>query len=351
VVVGVLPGEGIGPEVVEAAILVLTEIAALRGHQIDIRVGGQVGNPAVKASGQAFPDDVQKFCSGVFADGGALFCGAAGARFVYLLREYFDLYCKFVPIRPTRELESAGPLNAEAVAGADIVIVRENTGGLYFGEGSTHVDQTGELHAYHRFSYSQSQVDRIVDTAARLACLRNCRLAVVQKAEGIPVISELWLNSIGRLRDDTNLTLDVIDIDNAVYQLIADARRFDVIVTPNMFGDVLADCGSLLLGSRGLSYSANFGEDALAVYQTAHGAAYDIAGKEVANPMGQLYALAMLLQHSFGWVDEAQLLRDSMATTISQGHRTADVALDGAAHVGTKDFTQRILHNLHQLAQ
>jgi 3-isopropylmalate dehydrogenase len=145
--------------------------------------------------------------------------------------------------------------------------------------------------------------------------------------------------------------VEILDIDNAVYQLIADAARFDVIVSSNMFGDVLSDCGALLLGSRGLSYSGNFGPAGAAVYQTGHGAAYDIAGSGRANPVGQILSLAMLLQESFGWSDAAALLRDSVANTLAAGFRTRDNAGEGSVVLDARDFGQCVSDAMRRLAE
>jgi 3-isopropylmalate dehydrogenase len=182
------------------------------------------------------------------------------------------------------------------------------------------------------------QVERILGVAARLAASRRGRLAVVVKREGVPVVSDLWLECVERLRAAHAIDIEVLDIDNAVYQLIARAERFDVIVSSNMFGDVLADCGALLLGSRGLSYSGNFGEAGRAVYQTGHGAAYDIAGSGRANPAGQILSAAMMLEESFGWPEGARCVRESLAAVLARGIRTEDVAGSGHRVVGTREF-------------
>lgn len=344
-VIGILPGEGIGPEVVTSAIQVLEALADIKKFQIDVRTGGPIGKDALKETGSSFPESTQSFCDQIFNDNGVLFCGPGGARFVYMLRERFDLYCKFTPLVPNKELYNAGPLKPSAYKDVDIEVVRENIAGLYFGEGG-HIEKDGDILAYHRLEYRLSQVNRILDVSARLASLRRGRLAIILKAEGVPEISKLWLQVVERLRDETSLELEILDIDNSVYQLIADAHRFDVMVTSNMFGDVLSDCGSLLLSSRGLSYSGNFGPDGKAAYQTGHGAAYDIAGMGMANPIGQLLALAMMLEQSFGWSGGAQIIRDSITATLGQGHRTRDIAGNDEKHITTIEFTDHVISNL-----
>lgn len=348
-VIGVLEGEGVGPEVVPVALAAVEALAARRGGRLDVRRGGPIGAEAQRLTGASLTEETARFCEETFAAGGALFCGAGGARFVYDLRKRFDLFCKFTPLAPLPGLEDAGPLRPERLAGVDIVAVRENVGGLYFGEGGREADASGRATAFQRFAYREDQVDRILGVAARLAAQRRGRLTVVIKREGVPEISRLWLEGVERLSRG-GLEVEVLDIDNAVYQLVAQARRFDVIVSSNMFGDVLADCGALLLGSRGLSYSGNFGPPARAVYQTGHGAAHDIAGTGTANPAGQILSAAMMLEESFGWREEARRLRSALAAVLGGGLRTADVAGRGHRVVGTREFGAAVIDALRGLA-
>jgi 3-isopropylmalate dehydrogenase len=347
-VVGVLAGEGVGPEVVGVALDVLGTLAQVAGEAFDIRRGGPIGSESQRLTGKSLNDEAALFCDGIFAAGGALFCGPGGARFVYDLRKRFDLYCKFTPLVPSPYLEDAGPLRPERLRGVDIVAVRENVGGLYFGEGGEERDGEGRRTAFQRFAYREDQVERILGVAARLAASRRGSLAVVVKREGVPAVGQLWLDCVERLRAAVALDIEVLDIDNAVYQLIARAPRFDVIVSSNMFGDVLADCGALLLGSRGLSYSGNFGEPGRAVYQTGHGAAYDIAGTGKANPAGQILSAAMMLEESFGWIEGARCMRRSLDRVLGRGIRTADVAGTGHRVVGTREFGAAVCDAIRQ---
>lgn len=349
-VIGVLPGDGIGPEVVGVSIDLLHTLADVLGCRFDLRYGGAIGSEALRTSGSALTDDVVGFCRDVFDAGGALLCGPGGGRFVYLLRQRFDLFCKFTPLRPFPQLSGVGPMRAEATAEADIVVVRENVGGLYFGAGGVGHDADGVMRAFHRFDYRADTVERILGVALRLAARRRGRLAVVVKREGVPTISGLWLEAVERLAGRHPVDIEVLDIDNAAFQLIADAARFDVVVSSNLFADVLSDCGALLLGSRGLSYSGNFGPRGRAVYQTGHGSAHDIAGKGVANPVGQILSLAMLLEESFCRTDAARLLRDSVAAALAAGWRTRDIAAPGSTVLGSAEFGQRVGDAMRRLA-
>lgn len=334
-IIGVLPGEGVGPEVVAGALKVLDALASISDRRFDIRRGGLIGEPAVKASGKSLNEQAINFCDAVFAEGGALFCGPGGARFVYDLRARYDLFCKFTPLQPVAALRDVGALRPERSKNVDIIAVRENTGGLYFGPWARDVDAKGRASACQQVAYHEDQVNRILDVACRLAASRRGKLCLVLKREGIPAISNLWLESLERIRQAIPVTVEMLDIDNAVYQIIADAHRFDVLVSPNMFGDVLADCGALLLGSRGMSYSGNFSPDGKAVYQTGHGAAHDIAGKDIANPVGQIMALAMMLEESFCWPEGADIIREACAAVMAAGLRTGDIAASDSRTLGT----------------
>lgn len=340
-VIGVLPGEGIGPEVIEASLRLLAAIESATGIGFELRHGGRIGVDAVRESGQALTPAVTRFCADVFAAGGAIFCGPGGGRFVYDLRAAFDLFCKLVPLRPLPALAGTGVLVPDAVRDVDVLVIRENTGGLYLGETGT--ERTGGgTRAWHRFHYDEDQVDRILHLAIRAARLRRGRLCVVTKPAGVPGISELWRSRAEALAVGAGLDLRILEVDNACYQVVADARSFDVIAAPNMFGDVLADGASLLLGSRGMSYSANYSPGGCAVYQTGHGAAYDLAGTGRANPVGQIQSLAMMLAESFGLPAIAAALLDATNDVLAAGFRTPDVLAPGCRAVGTQALAAHI---------
>lgn len=351
-VVGVLDGEGIGPEVVTVAINVLQTLSEITGRRFDIKRGGIIGTEAKRLCGNGLSEEIVAFSQSIFDQQGALFCGAGGARFVYELRLRFDLFCKFTPLQPEAALRNTGAIRPERLDGVDIIAVRENIGGLYCGQWHREEDDAGRTIAYQQFSYRQDQVERIMAVAVRLAALRSGRLCVVLKPEGVPAISDLWRETLETFQQTASLDLaEVMEIDNAVYQLVADPRRFDVIVSPNMFGDVLADCGALLLASRGMSYSGNFSEDGKSVYQTGHGAAHDLAGTNKANPVGQILALAMMLEESFQWPEGAKAVRDAVTATLTEGYRTVDITAPGSRVVGTKELGARICDTLQIMAE
>lgn len=343
-VVGVFPGEGIGGEIVPVALEILEAACAKSSRRFDVRMGGRIGLAARAAHGADLSDEAIGFCEEVFRDGGAVFCGPGGGRFVYELRARFDLYCKFTPLKPMPQLADVGPLRPGHAKGVDIVAVRENAGGLYFGEWGRERTASGTCRAYHRFHYDKDQIARILEVASRLAASRRGRLCVTLKPGGVPAVSALWEEALHEVlrANGRKVEADILEVDNAAYQLIARAGDFDVIVSPNMFGDVLADCGALLLGSRGMSYSGNFGGTGVAVYQTAHGAARDLAGTDRANPIGQIFALTMMLRESFGWDEGADMIEAAVGAVLSQGIRTPDIASSGSHLVGTRELGQRI---------
>ncbi len=336
-VLGVLPGEGIGPEVVGATLAVLDAVAEATGERFDVRVGGDIGTPARTRGGRDLSDEVVAFCRAVFADGGAVLAGPGGGRFVYDLRARFDLYCKLTPITPFSALEDTGVLRPTATRHVDIVVVRENRGGMYFGTDSA--DAAG---ARHTFGYARDEVTRLADAAARLARVRRGGLAVVIKAGGIPSVSALWRAEAERARDAHGVALTLLDVDHAAYQLVAEPLAFDVVAAPNLFGDVLSDLGAVLLRSRGMSYSGNFGCGGAAVYQTGHGAAYDLAHTDQANPLGQIQALAMLLRESFGLVTASDAVLSAVDGVLAAHVRTVDVAGPGSTIVGTTEMGARV---------
>ena len=339
-VIGVLPGEGIGPEVTAAAVEVLRAVEASTGHAFDIRYGGPIGNVAEQETGRPLTHQVVRFCKSVFADGGAILCGAGGGRFVYELRSQFELFCKFTPISPLSVLLDTGAVRHAAREGVDLIVVRENIGGVYFGKESRQIGADGQEHVRHTFDYNADLIVRILTVAVRLARLRRGSLTLVVKRSGVPAVSELWAKLFKELTASEGFDTQILEADNAAYQLIAAAHDFDVIVAPNMLGDILSDLAGVLLGSRGLSFSGNFGNAGVAVYQTGHGAAYDLAGRNVANPIGQIYSVAMLLRESFRLPGAAAAIEAAVVRTLAAGFRTADLAVPGSRVVGTREFAQ-----------
>ncbi len=331
--IGFLPGEGVGAELFAVVAQVLAALVEAGAAPLEISAGGAIGREAERASGTVLTEDVARFCAELFAAGGAVLAGPGTGRFVYDLRRRFDLYCKLVPIRPAAELADAGCLRPEHRRDVDILVVRENIGGVYQGT-SRMLDGRAE----HTFGYEERDVRRIIAVAVGFASQRRGILDVVIKSDGVPAPSRLWRDVAAELAGAARLSWRCVDIDYAAYRMIQEARDLDVVVAPNLFGDIIGDLGGILLGSRGLCYSANFAPSGAAVYQTGHGAAFDLAGTDRANPAAQLHALAMLLGESLGRPREAMAIERGLAEVWRRGLRTADVAGPEGTVLGTQAF-------------
>jgi 3-isopropylmalate dehydrogenase len=347
----VLPGEGVGPEVTGCALEVLQSVAAAVGLRVEVRRGGAIGRDAEQACGVALPAEVVQFCEEVFAAGGAVLNGPGGGRYVYDLRKRLDLFFKISPLRIGHAVPDVCRLKPDALSGVDILIARENSGGAYQGTGREGRTPEGERVAEHVFAYAEGQVRRFLAAAARLAGGRRGHLAVAWKESGIPSVSRLWRDCAGEAAQRYGVRVDMVDVDLLVYRLIQEPRAFDVIAAPNLFGDVLADLGAVLLGSRGVSFSGNYTSRGDAVYQTNHGAAYDLAGTDRANPAGQIFSLAMMLRESFGRWREADAVEKAVCAVWSEGWRTEDVAAPGTRVVGTREMGGRVAERAGQIAR
>ncbi|HVF85651.1 MAG TPA: isocitrate/isopropylmalate family dehydrogenase [Abditibacteriaceae bacterium] len=348
--VGVLEGEGIGPEVIGVALRLLHALEGICGLKFDLCFGGAIGVQAKTQNGKPLPEEIITFCRNVFSQGGAILNGPGGDRYVYDLRVQFDLFCKLSPLRVSPELANAGRMKPDFVRDVDILLVRENVSGFYQGQWSESATESDGIQAEQSCLYTEKQVRRIVQVAAHTAKTRRGKLSVVVKDGGVPTISKLWRDCAVQIAQQADIEYSILNIDYAAYKLIQHPHEFDVIVAPNLFGDVLGDLGSVLLGSRGLSFSGNFAANGAAVYQTNHGSAYDLVGKNEANPVGQIYSMAMMLRESFGLANEARLLEDAVAQVWQRGWRTADLAEEGCKVVGTREMGDLICDALIELS-
>jgi 3-isopropylmalate dehydrogenase len=334
--IGALAGDGVGPEVIAAALHVAERLEEAGGSAVEVEFGGPIGRTAERAAGHVLPDEVVDFCAGVFARGGAVLNGPGAGRYVYDLRRRLELFLKITPIQTRIGLPEASPLRPEANEGIDLLVVRENLGGIYQGRGREQRDAEGGRLAQHAFSYAEADVRRFLAAAARLAAARRGDLTVVVKEAGIPGVSALWRDCAMDAAEAIGVTCTVVDVDLMAYRLVASPRDFDVVAAPNLCGDVLSDLAAVLVGSRPLSFSGNYTPGGDAVYQTNHGAAEDIAGADRANPIGQILSLAMLLRVSLALEREADAIEEGVRQVWRDGHRTADLAGDGDVAVGTR---------------
>ncbi len=327
-----LPGDGIGPEVVKEARLVLEAVAARHGHQFKF-TEHLLGGCAIDAKGTAMPDETLAACQA--AD--AVLLGAVGGpkwddpaakvrpeQGLLGLRKGMQLYANLRPVRPMPALEHISPLKPERIRGVDFLVVRELTGGLYFGARGR--KGTGEdEQAFDTMIYSKSEVRRVVRLAFQLAKGRRGLVTSIDKANVLES-SRLWRQvAVEVAKEFPAIKLEHQLVDSAAMRLVTHAAQFDVLVTENMFGDILTDEAAVLAGSLGLLPSASLGDGTKGLYEPIHGSAPDIAGKGIANPVGTILSAAMLLRHSLGLEKEAQEIERAVTRALEEGKHTADL--------------------------
>jgi 3-isopropylmalate dehydrogenase len=354
--IALLPGDGIGPEVVAEGVRVLRAVAERWEHAIELREG-LIGGCALDARGTPLPSESIELCKS--AD--AVLLGAVGgprwdnpdARLrpeqgLLGLRRELQVYANLRPVTVHPSLAAASPLRAERLEGVDLVFVRELTGGIYFGDKRREKVPGGER-AVDECVYTTVEIERVTRVAAQLARTRRRKLTSVDKANVLET-SRLWRSTVTRvLRDEfPDVALDHLLVDACAMQLLRDPRSFDVIVTENMFGDILTDEASMLAGSLGVLPSASLGDEAATgngdarsarrgLYEPIHGSAPDIAGRGIANPIGTILSVALMLRHSFGLEQEARAVEQAVSETIDEGRVTADIAVAGSRSYSTTD--------------
>jgi 3-isopropylmalate dehydrogenase len=348
-VIGLLPGSGIGREVTDAALRVLAAVEVGTGLGFEVRHGGAIGEEAEQRCGSALPEPVVAFCGEVFDDGGAILSGPGGGRYVYDLRRRFDLFCKLAPVRSWPSLQGVGR-NSSVPREVDLLFVRDNCGGVYQGRWWVDHDTQGET-AHHAFSYAESAIRRLARVAVSAAMSRRGRVHVIVKHGGVPAISNLWQRVALEVAAPHPIQVLIMNADYAAFELIQHPEAFDVILTPNLFGDILVDLSAVLQGSRGVTFSGNFAADGRAVYQTNHGCAHDLAGTDTANPAGQMLSLAMLLRESFDLPGPAALIESALVAAWTAGYRTADVAAPGCQVLGTRAMGEQVVRQVRFLSQ
>ena len=350
-VITLLPGDGIGPEVIAAARQVLESVAERHGHTFkwDEEL---IGGAAIDAVGDPLPEATVERCK--VAD--AVMLGAVGGpkwsdpnapirpeQGLLKLRAVLEVYANIRPVRIYDELAGASPLKAEVLQGVDLLVIRELTGGIYFGEKTRTDDSASDL-----CTYTTAEIERIVRVAARLAEGRRNKLCSVDKANVLET-SRLWRDVTGRLMAEEypGVELETLLVDAAAMHLLSRPADFDVIVTENMFGDILTDEASMLAGSLGMLPSASLGDSSAGLFEPIHGSAPDIAGQGLANPCATVASAAMLLRHSLGLNDEASVMENAIAGAIANGARTADIAAAGETPVSTSEMTAEIIRCLN----
>jgi len=346
--IGTLAGEGSGPEMINAARSVLNAVAQTCDVVLQITNGGQVGSSFQDPDGESLPRELLDFCEKIFEGGGAIVAGATSGRFVYNMRRHFELYYKLNPLRSYPELRKVCRVKLPTKA-LDILVVRENLQGIYQGR-SREIRSAHGREIEHTFVHDEKRVRAVLEVALAAARKRRNALAVVSKRSGVPAIHSLWRRGALQLADAAGVELSFLDVDYAAYKLVQQPETFDVIVAPNCFGDILSDLGGVLAGSRGLTFGASYSAEGAAVYQTNHGAAFDLAGTDTANPVGQIFSVAMMLRETFGLSMEAQLIEDSVRAVWQSGFRTTDLAERSCQIAGTQEFAELVVRQIESAA-
>jgi len=358
-----LPGDGIGPEVMDVALKVLQKLGNLYDFSIETS-GHDVGGIGIDNHGKALPDSTLEACKKVDA---ILFGSVGGPKWENLppkeqperaallpIRKAFELFANLRPGNLYPELSDLSPLRADTVAnGIDTLCVRELTGGIYFGQPKeTTVLENGEKQAIDTMVYRTSEIERITELAIKAAELRNGRICSVDKANVLET-SVLWRETVINCvqKHNPDIELSHMYVDNAAMQLVRDPNQFDVLLTENMFGDILSDELAVICGSLGMLASASLGtqkNDAglpFGLYEPAGGTAPDIAGKGLANPCAQVLSAALMLRYSFGLEEAATSIENAVKESIRSGLRTGDIAMGGDP-VGTDQMGNAIIDNL-----
>jgi 3-isopropylmalate dehydrogenase len=352
-----LPGDGIGPEVTEQAVHVLHVIADGFGHQLKVREKN-IGGAALLASNDPLPLDTIEIC---LASGAVLLGAVGGPAFdsyparlrpeagLLRLRSELGVFANLRPAICLQGLESLSPLRPEIVRGTDVVIVRELLGGLYFGERSTKGD-AGRRRAVDTMAYSEAEIERIAWIGFELARHRQKKLTSVDKANVLDS-SRLWREVVNRVAFEfRDVQLSHMYVDSAAMALVSRPTQFDVILTENMFGDILSDQAGAVVGSLGLLPSASIGGK-VGLYEPIHGSAPDIAGQGIANPLGAILSAAMLLRHSFQLDAEAASIEGAVREVLAEGHRTRDLAAKDQRTVTTAEMGELVSGRVRERIQ
>ena len=346
----VLPGDGIGPEIVASARRVLDAVVAKSEHSITFDEQ-LIGGAAIDATGEPLPEQTLAACRSAQA----VLLGAVGGpkwddpnakvrpeQGLLQIRKGLGLFANLRPVEIFQALADASPLRPDRLKGVDLLMVRELTGGIYFGQPRFKEEVDGEVRAVDTMVYSTSEIERVVRRAFEFARLRRNKVTSVDKANVLET-SRLWRAVATKVgKDFPDVELEHQLVDSCAMRLVTHPSSFDVIVTENMFGDILSDEAAVLSGSLGVLPSASLGSDALGLYEPIHGSAPDIAGKGIANPLGTILSAAMLLRYSLGWTAQADAIESAVRAALDGGARTKDLG----GELTTTEMTQAVLAHL-----
>lgn len=348
--IAVLPGDGIGQEITKGAVEILEAVAQKYGHEFEFHYA-EIGGGAIDHTGSPLPDETVDICK----KSDAVLLGAVGGpkwdnqpadkrpeRGLLKIRKELNLYANLRPISYFESLSESSPLKKELIEGSDFVIVRELTGGLYFGKPSERVERDGQEAVVDTLFYTKAEMQRIIKLAFELASQRSKKVTSIDKANVLES-SRMWRETAEEIaKDYPDVQLGHMLVDNAAMQLINNPKQFDVIVTENLFGDILSDEASVLTGSLGMLPSASISSNGPNLYEPIHGSAPDIAGKNVANPMATILSAASLLRLSFGLEQEAKDVEDAVNQVLDSGFRTGDIADETSTKLSTTEMVDKI---------
>ncbi len=352
----VLPGDGIGPEVMEQAKRVIEKIAALYGHIFQIKEG-LIGGVAYDEHGSHFPSKTKQLADSC----DAILFGSVGGPIkeaelpkwrdceknsLLGIRQAFSFNANFRPAKVYGALSELCPLRPDLIStGVDLLIVRELLGDIYFGLHET-IEQDGELLARDIAEYSESQIRSIAHIGFQAAEKRDKKLTSVDKANVLDT-SRLWRKIVSEVHEHyPSVSLNHMLVDNCAMQIIKNPAQFDVLLAPNLFGDILSDAAAVLPGSLGLTPSASFNSDGFGMYEPSGGSAPDIAGRGIANPTAQILCVAMMLRYSFGLEEEAVTIEDAVEKVLNNGKRTTDIALPNEPTLSTEEFADCVIQEI-----
>lgn len=353
--IAVIPGDGIGPEVIAEAVKVLSAAASKFGHSFEYKYL-LAGGAAIDETGKCLPDETVEAAK----NSDAVLLGAVGGpkwdnlpgeerpeKALLGLRKALGLFANLRPAIMFEQLRDACPLKEEKVRGGlDLLVVRELTGGIYFGERGVKDTKDMGKAAYDVELYSEKEVERVAEIAFSMAMKRNKKVTSVDKANVLES-SRLWRRTVARVAEKyPEVTLENLYVDNAAMQLVYEPKQFDVILTGNIFGDILSDEASMITGSIGMLPSASLAEGAFGMYEPVHGSAPDIAGTGKANPTATILSAAMMLRYTLGLSAEADALEEAVKAVLSDGYRTCDIMTEGKKQVTTSEMGSLIADKL-----
>tara|TARA_Y100001947_G_C10320939_1_gene296146 strand:+ start:306 stop:1388 length:1083 start_codon:yes stop_codon:yes gene_type:complete len=350
----ITPGDGIGPEVTEQAVQILKKVAPLFDIQLDINEK-PVGGIAYDLTGTPLPDETLNAAK--ISD--AVLLGAVGGpkwepldfsvrpeRGLLKLRSELELYANLRPAAIYGDLVNASTLKAEVVDGADLMVVRELTGGIYFGTPRGVEERNGERVGFNTLVYSESEIRRIAKVGFETAMKRRKKLTSVDKANVLES-TEFWREIVTDVGTNfPEVELSHMYVDNAAMQIIRDPKQFDTMVTTNMFGDIISDAAAMMTGSLGMLPSASIGGE-IGMYEPVHGSAPDIAGEDKANPLAMILSVGMMMRYSFNLTEADEMIKKAVVDTLEK-YRTVDIMAEGKIQIGCREMGEKVLQSLEQ---